>query len=160
MRGRKPKPMRLKILEGNLGKRPIPKEPEPTGGVEPIDCPDVLTDAAREEWKRLCEDMRAKGVLTPWDRGAMAAYCQSYADWLEAQAKVNTIGQVVKAPRTGVPMQNPYLSIARGAKADMLQVAAELGLTPVARARLGAAEETAQSAADVPPELRDVSGGS
>jgi P27 family predicted phage terminase small subunit len=160
MVGRKPKSAKLRLLEGNPGKRRIPKEPKPSHAADPIDCPPTLTAPAREEWNRLCEDMRIKGVLTTWDRGTMAAYCQSYADWMEAQAKVNQIGQIVKAPHSGVPMQNPYLSISRGAKSDMLHFAAELGLTPVARARLGASEERPESAGDVPPELRDVSGGS
>jgi P27 family predicted phage terminase small subunit len=159
MIGRKPKSSKLRVLEGNRGKRRLPNEPEPSRPVETVDCPALLSDAARAEWTRLCDDMRTKGVLTSWDRAAMAAYCQSYADWLDAQEKVNQIGQVVKAPRTGVPMQNPYLSVARGAKADMLRIAAELGLTPVARARLGTAEERPETAGDVPAELRDASGG-
>jgi P27 family predicted phage terminase small subunit len=159
MRGRKPKPARLKLLEGNRGKRKLLKEPKPDR-IETIDCPELLTEAARVEWNRLCEDMRTQGVLTSWDRAVLAAYCQSYADWLEAQEKVNQIGQMVKTPNTGVPMHNPYLSVARAAKADMLRFASELGLTPVARARLGSEENKPESAADVPPELFDVSGGS
>ncbi|MFO7856529.1 MAG: P27 family phage terminase small subunit, partial [Paracoccaceae bacterium] len=69
MRGRKPKPTALAVLEGP-GRRPRRSPPPPT-------CPAHLSPAAREGWKRLVEVLDEMGVLTRADRGALAAYCQA-----------------------------------------------------------------------------------
>ncbi len=50
MPGRPPKPTALKLLQGNPGKRPLPKgEPRPPVGCEP---PANLTKRARGVWDR------------------------------------------------------------------------------------------------------------
>lgn len=52
IRGRKPKPTALKVLEGNPGHRPLNKrEPMPKGRLPR--CPDWLEEDAKKEWKRL-----------------------------------------------------------------------------------------------------------
>jgi P27 family predicted phage terminase small subunit len=134
MRGVKPKPARLRLLEGNPGRRPIRPEVTPPAGE--TTCPEHLDAVAQAEWQRLAPGMAERGVLTPWDRAALAAYCASWSLWIDAAAKVAALGAVVKAPKTGVPMQNPYLSIANGAQDRMAKLAGELGLTPVSRTRL------------------------
>lgn len=159
IRGQRPKPARLKLLDGNPGKKPIPNEPQPTPVEGGLEAPAELTPRAKAEWDRLIGDVYAQRVVTTWDRATMAAYCQSYADWIEAQLHVNADGPVIPAKRTGTPMANPYLIEARRSKLDMLRFASDLGLTPVSRARLGTADAPPEAASDVPPELRDVSGG-
>ncbi len=77
MRGRKPKPTRLKLIEGNPGKRPINgREPKPPGSLP--SCPAHLSATAKTEWKRLARSLNRIGMLTEIDRAAMAAYCQAY----------------------------------------------------------------------------------
>ncbi len=50
MRGRRPKPSRIKALTGNPGKRPLNShEPQPAVP----ECPSELSLAARQEWARL-----------------------------------------------------------------------------------------------------------
>ena len=50
MRGRKPKPTRLKVITGNSGKRPLNvDEPGPEPAVP--DCPPELGPAAQREWE-------------------------------------------------------------------------------------------------------------
>jgi phage terminase small subunit len=52
MRGRRPKPTRMKILTGNPGKRRLNEnEPKPEPSVP--DCPSELGPVARQEWDRL-----------------------------------------------------------------------------------------------------------
>jgi phage terminase small subunit len=52
MRGRRPKPTRLKLLTGNPGKRPLNEtEPRPEAAIP--ECPVVLGPVARQEWDRL-----------------------------------------------------------------------------------------------------------
>lgn len=49
MAGRKPKPTKLKILEGNPGKQRLPKG-EPMPDTEMPEAPEHLDKYAREEW--------------------------------------------------------------------------------------------------------------
>ena len=63
MRGRKPKPTALKLLEGNPGKRRINgSEPKPPAS-RPT-CPAHLSPSAKAEWKRLAEALNRIGLLT------------------------------------------------------------------------------------------------
>jgi phage terminase small subunit len=55
-----------------------------------------------------------------------------------AQRDETTGALLVRDATTGNPRQNPLVSIARKAAADMVRFAGEFGLTPVARARIAA----------------------
>ena len=135
MRGRKPKPTALKLLTGNPGKRPLNlREPNLEPGVP--DRPSHLGPEACAEWDRVSAVLQVQGIITQADRAALAAYCVAWGRWVEAERKVKEMGAVVKAPRTGVPMQNPFLSIANNAMAQMIKLAAEFGMTPSSRTRL------------------------
>ena len=132
--GRKPKPTALKQLEGNPGKRKLPTE-EPKLAPALPSPPKELTAAAKREWKRVGPELFAAGILTNADRAALAAYCQSWADWVTARANLDKDGWT-KLSETGYEMQSPWVSIANRAMANYIKVAAEFGLTPSARARL------------------------
>ena len=81
MRGRKPKPTAVRRRDGNPGKRGFNHaEPVPPEGLP--DCPEHLSEAAREEWHRLAGPLHAMGVVTLADRGALAAYCQAWGRWV------------------------------------------------------------------------------
>lgn len=134
MAGRKPLPTKLKILRGNPGKRPINKrEPQPRVSIP--DCPAELDEVAAAEWKRVCPELAAIGVLTQLDRSALSAYCQSWSQWLAAIDKLKLHGPVVKAP-SGFPIQNPYFSIANSALKQMKAFLTEFGMTPSSRSRI------------------------
>ena len=134
MRGRRPKPTRIKVLAGNPGKRPLnPHEPRP----EPVlpDCPDVLSPLARVEWERLSAELAKLDLITHLDRGALATYCGAYALWAEAMEQIQKYGTIVKSP-TGYPIQSPYLAIANRQAEIMIRIAAEFGFTPASRSRI------------------------
>jgi phage terminase small subunit len=62
MRGRKPKPTALKLIEGNPGKRPITgSEPKPPSTLPT--CPSHLSASAKAEWKRLAHTLNTIGLL-------------------------------------------------------------------------------------------------
>ena len=62
MRGRKPKPTALKLIDGNPGKRPInAHEPTATGGGKPT-CPSHLSPTAKSEWKRISGTLHELGI--------------------------------------------------------------------------------------------------
>jgi P27 family predicted phage terminase small subunit len=134
MRGRKPKPTHLKLLEGNPGRRPINgAEPKP-GGDLPT-CPAHLGPSAKAEWKRLARDLNRIGLLSMVDRAALAVYCQSWGRWVEAERKLQETPPLLKTP-AGYVQISPWLTIANKERELMARYMAELGLTPSARTRL------------------------
>ena len=136
MRGRKPKPKNLKLVQGNAGRRPLPEdEPEPVAGLPPA--PDHLNDEAKAEWARVGEDLAALGLVTAIDRAVLAAYCVAWARWVDAEEKLLEFGPVVKATNGSVS-PSPYLSISNKAQEQMLKTAVEFGMTPSSRTRVHA----------------------
>jgi P27 family predicted phage terminase small subunit len=134
MRGRRPKPTRLKLLTGNPGKRPL-NDDEPRPEAAAPACPPELGPVAREEWNRLVSELVSLGLLTNLDRAALAAYCGAYALWAEATEAIQKYGAMIKSP-TGFPIQSPYLSIANRQAEIMMRIASEFGFTPASRSRI------------------------
>ena len=135
MRGRKPKPRALKLLAGNPGKRPLPAEIQVAGDVP--NCPDHLDEAAKAEWKRVTELLAESGLLKQTDRTVLAAYCQCYARWANAEEQLRKLGPILMTPNK-MPMQNPYLQIANKALEQLRKFMAELGFSPSSRSRVHA----------------------
>jgi len=157
MPGPPPKPTHLKLITGNPGKRKLNKnEPKPTIGIPPV--PDHLSDEAKAEWTRIAVDLNAIGLLTHVDRAALAAYCQAWADWVEAEEQLRRYGKVVKSPvkvvtrrsggaevtetSGGFPMQSPFLPIRNRALELMHKFLTEFGMTPAARSRISVTHGT------------------
>ena len=134
MRGRKPKPTQLKVLEGNPGRRPLNKN-EPQPEVRVPTCPQHLCPSAKAEWKRLALQLFTLGILTTLDRSTLAAYCQSYGRWVEAEQKLKETPAILKMP-SGYVQQNPWLTIAHKQLELMHKYMSELGLSPVSRGRV------------------------
>lgn len=127
MRGRKPKPSALRT-RGAGKHEPIPPDARPR-------CPDHLSPAARKEWRRLAKPLHEMGVLSTADRAALAAYCQAWSRWVEAEEKLKETPPLLKTP-SGYVQQSPWLSIANKQLEIMGRYMAELGLTPASRTRV------------------------
>jgi P27 family predicted phage terminase small subunit len=150
MRGRKPLPSHLKLVQGNRGKRQIRPESIKVEPSLPMP-PPHLCDEAKVEWGRVASMLYALRLLSEADIAALAAYCQAWATFkrateaLEVMSKGDplTKGLLIKTTN-GNAIQNPLLGIANKAAADMVRFAAEFGMTPSARARINApkGEET------------------
>jgi P27 family predicted phage terminase small subunit len=140
MRGRKPKPTLLKVLDGNPGKRPL-NEREPSAPPGIPECPAWLDEEAKAEWERVIPELQEMGLLSSADRAALAAYCTAWSRWVEAEAQVKKFGTVVKSPEKGFPMKSPYLSIADQALETMRKLMVEFGLTPSSRSRIKVPED-------------------
>ena len=78
--GRKPTPTNLKILKGNPGKRPLPKD-EPIPRPIMPEPPNHLCEVAKQEWEKICPGLYTAGILTEIDKAIVSAYCTSYAIW-------------------------------------------------------------------------------
>ena len=57
----------------------------------------------------------------------------------QAQVMIQAEGLLTLAPKIGVPMVNPYLSIANKQALLMTKAAIEMGLTPASRSKVSAA---------------------
>jgi len=144
MAGRRPKPTALRELQGNPGHRPLNKrEPKP-GGVPR--CPSHLDDAAKREWKRISAELVSLNLLTSVDRAALSAYCASWSRWMDAETNVQKYGAVIKSPKSGFPIQNPYVGIANTALDQMRKFLVEFGMTPASRSRIQVAASSGDDA--------------
>ena len=135
MRGRKPKPTAIRLLEGNPGKRALNAH-EPVAPEELPDCPDYLDDVARAEWFHTVAVLREMRLLSRADRTALAAYCTVHSRWVHAEEQVKKFGAIVKSPEKGFPMKSPYLTVADQAMELMRKFMVEFGLTPSSRSRI------------------------
>jgi P27 family predicted phage terminase small subunit len=153
MRGRRPKPTRMKVLTGNPGKHSLnSREPRPEAEIP--DCPVELGPVARQEWERLAIELGNLRILTQLDRAALAAYCGAYALWAEATEAIQKYGTMIKSP-SGYPQQSPYVAIANRQAELMMRIASEFGFTPASRSRIAMPREEELGLFDAkPPTLK------
>lgn len=157
------KPTALRLLEGNPGRRPLPKrEPKPTTGISAAP-PAHLSTEARVEWRRVSKILGAVGLLTGADRAALAAYCQAYGRWVQAEKALArmaerdevTHGIIIKTSN-GNAVQSPLVGAANRAMELMLKAATEFGMTPAARTRVeGGDALTPPSTPDQKPDATE-----
>jgi phage terminase small subunit len=76
MRGRKPKPTNLKILEGCRRDRINPGEPAIAPGS--VEAPGWLEGLARDHWDELAPILAGARVLSIADRAGLAVLCDDY----------------------------------------------------------------------------------
>jgi P27 family predicted phage terminase small subunit len=112
---------------------------------KPPEPPDFLGDEAKIEWNRVVPELLRLRLLTILDLGPLAAYCQSYGRWVEAERVLaemaaedpETKGLTVKGAM-GAAIINPLLRVARASAEDMLRFAAEFGFSPASRTKVSA----------------------
>jgi P27 family predicted phage terminase small subunit len=141
MKGRKPKPTSLRLIEGNREHRTIHKELEPQPEKKAPPCPAELRGDERKAWAYLILELGKMGTLASSDRGQITGYCHAWGLWCRAKRKLNDLGAGGKdaeviTTENGNYIQNPWLSIANRAMADCVKYGAELGLNPVQRTRV------------------------
>lgn len=167
--GRPPKPVHLKLLEGNAGRRPIPT---PMPGLAEMDLtpPDILDDLAREHWLEVAPQAISSGILKNLDRTAFAVHCQIYSRWIKAELsiaemdrlekpeiekfnrendkkklenrkpkRVRTHGLLIQGER-GRAVQSPMARLAQISMEMYFRSAHQFGLTPVSRNSINAEE--------------------
>lgn len=138
MRGRKPKPTKLKKLAGNPGKRPL-NQHEARVAPEIPTCPSHLLGEARREWKRITVELYSAGLMTLIDRAAIAGYCQAWARWVRAEKQLTKGGEVVTGVN-GTLKLSPWHTVAKNAKEEMRKLLIEFGMSPASRSRVEAVE--------------------
>lgn len=146
MPGPAPKPTKLKLVQGNPGRRALNKH-EPKFGGAPK-CPDWLTPDAKIEWKRVVKELSALDMIRGVDTASLAAYAQAFARWKSAERIVDCEGQTVSEPivsKSGEVIgykvrRHPATIVAKDAATQMLRASALFGFDPSSRSRLSVGE--------------------
>lgn len=133
MRGRKPKPAYLRVLDGNAGHRPgNPDAPQPIGDL--VEAPPHLTATQQAIWRRAIAHA-PPGMLKHLDRSVFEGWVIAVDTLEQIRAKVALLGMIIKGPQ-GQAIVNPLLREQRGQTNLVRQLASELGFSPTARQRV------------------------
>ena len=146
IKGRKPKPLALHILNGNPSKLDIKKKTAETPKPKPInlECTERLSNMAKEEWERIAPELEKIGILKVTDKVIFELYCQVYSECIELEnfikengmtytyTKKNKDGEVISEFVT----QYPQVSQLDRKRNLLIKVCAEFGMTPSSRGRM------------------------
>lgn len=110
---------------------PVAEVPLP----EALQPPATLPDGASDMWRVAIEELVALRTLHESDLVLVEMMIVAAYRHRQAQAIIDKSGLGVRGLRG--PMVNPFLKIEKDEAASYIRLAEELGLTPVARLRLG-----------------------
>jgi len=145
MKGRKPKPSALRLLQGNPGRRPYNnREPKFSPGAP--DCPPHLDALGRQEWFRVTAELDAQNLLTKVDRGAISIYCSNWSRYVKCERILDksSMREVVK----GRVQNHGLLRVSNACQDRMMKVIVEYGFTASSRTRIHASARGDQDDVD------------
>lgn len=132
--GPKPKPTALKVLDGNPGRRPLnANEPPVSLGVP--ECPDWLSDVAKQKWFELISLLDKSRLMAREYATALALACEHYATAREAAGLIQEHGVLVDG-RDGEAVKNPACQIFKDNSLAFAKYMVEFGLSPSSRSQL------------------------
>lgn len=150
MRGRKPKPVKQQIAEGDPRrhgkkklKEKLAKEPKAARGLP--DCPEHVADErAIRAWNFWREELQEMRLDSRPDAMMLEGACVHYARAVQADLILARHGLIVAQPITnakgkqiGLKMKNhPAIAASNAAWKQVRAFCSEFGLSPVARTRL------------------------
>lgn len=147
----RPKPIPIRKLQGNPGKRAIPGNVPEAPDIDDLKPPVGLDRYGKEAWSRNAPMLQQMGVLKANHVDALFAYCDAYAQLRRAQLILGkTFSQWKKSLRlsesadvSDADLYSAYQSAQRGAsvdrkaaRLDMRLFAVEFGMTPASQGRL------------------------
>ncbi|MCW8884152.1 MAG: phage terminase small subunit P27 family [Motiliproteus sp.] len=138
MPGPSPKPTALKVLQGNAGKRAIPKN-EPKPKAEKPRTPAHLSPKAKYAFKGLSELLLEMGVLTIADSKSLELLCDAYSEWRDLRDLVNKHGFTYETTnQAGETMikARPEVAMASDAFKRIRGMINEFGLSPASRTKV------------------------
>jgi P27 family predicted phage terminase small subunit len=140
------KPIDLKVLRmtGKKAEKLLAKKtPTPGALAEP---PEWLSPEQKAEWDYAIANA-PRNVLRRIDKMVLSGWIVA-ADTYRLAAIAIREGLLVKSPKQGVDLQNPYLAIMNRQYLLMVKGASELGFTPTSRARIDAGKVPETNAGD------------
>jgi len=139
-RGPKAKPTKLKVLEGNPGRRPLPKKEPTPSKAKSVAAPAELDAEGKKAWRRVVRQLKAMGLYTEIDRDALMLYSDSYSLWLKASRRLRKDGILTKGA-LGAPKLHPAVLVADKAFQRMKAMISAFGMTPADRVGLAGEEK-------------------
>ncbi|MEO7859751.1 MAG: P27 family phage terminase small subunit [Nitrospirales bacterium] len=129
MRGRKPKSLELRLLEGNPGRRPLSSAGPFIEGIP--EKPEDLDEDASQEWDRLT--IALAGILSPASRGTLLCACDAYSQFVAAKRVLDKEGPTYTTQGEGGLMirQHPQVRMREAARRSYQLALSELGAAPV-----------------------------
>jgi P27 family predicted phage terminase small subunit len=153
--GQNATPVELRVLQGNPGKRPIPRTPRPPAqtpvepdwnALAPGDFEDVirLREVASAEWQRVVPVLSQLGLLTALDAPVLTDYALCWGRLVQCERALAADGLLVEVAmldKDGNPVRtsivrNPLSVTVKEYRAQLARYVAEFGLGPASRARI------------------------
>lgn len=158
LRGPQPKPTRLKLIQGNPGRRAL----DLADGVNPEVAiptpPKYLGDAARKIWRRDGRELAAVGLISRLDTEQFAAYCQAAAQLAllerSLQARMATLAEqgvdparaFIAVTPNGYEVQSVHVQLLNSLRDQVKKFGDAFGLSPSARSRVTPSSNMGQQA--------------
>lgn len=143
-RGRQPKPLKIRVLEGNPSRKPLNFD-EPTCDLPAVKPSAVMADElASLEWDRVMAAM-PPGLYTALDVAGLTMHVTAWSLLVKAQSDIDLNGLLL-INESGISKPNPAVRVWKLASEMLLQTADRLGLHPGARTRLGIPKRGAEPA--------------
>jgi P27 family predicted phage terminase small subunit len=135
MKGRKPKDVALRLLNGNSSNRPLPNTGQPFV-VGQIEKPVGLDVFSSEEWDRLVEHLAP--ILCAASRGMLICAVNAYSQLMSADKVIQEKGLTYETyGESGAIIRiRPEVRIRDAARAAYHKALTELGASPVAHGRV------------------------
>lgn len=140
-RGRKPKPIELRLLQGNPSRRPIPADvPKADKLYEVPIPPEYLNDIAKECWSYLADKLIKCGIMSNLDVYTLEICCIALSTVRMSAKKIkeDTLVLAVKNEDGSIKsaQKTPYMNVLKDAIEIFDSYGSKLGLSPTDRMRL------------------------
>lgn len=132
-RGQKPKPEAIKKQEGYRGHRTKAEKREDWNGIGKPQVPPHLQADEKRLWVLICASL-PDGVLSKADVLMLERCVVAWSRYRRCQKTILKDGELVEV--NGVKVRHPLLVTMNMVAKEMHSTASELGLSPVARARI------------------------
>lgn len=150
MRGRPPKSIEQRRLEGNPGKRPLPVTMPVSQrltvlniGDKELRCPTKLHPKARAAWKEIIEELARSGVLVKSDLPMFREFFQMFSRLWQVRDLLEADG-LMSVGSMDQPVAHPLLAHEGRLQGQLLRFSEHMAATPIARRRMELTEaETA-----------------
>jgi len=141
MRGRKPKPTHLKVLQGTSRKDRTNVDEPKFMKPKVMRPPPWLGAHGKKAFKVLSKMLTEAGILRISDRMALEILCAKYGEFMEATAIIESEGSHYVMP-SGQKRVHPAIKIRSDAQIQLRQFMTEFGLTPSSRSRVSVIDVT------------------
>lgn len=137
-KGRKPKPARLKVIDGNPGGKAAVAAQDLKAPIEQPQPPNWLSKDVRAIWDEILPELERLGVTARVDVYTIATYCTIMDRKIKAQMFIDEHGltYITKGPAGTMERIRPQVKMMEDCEKQLRAYAAEFGMTPSSRTRL------------------------